>query len=40
MDVEMTKKVAFDYDTVMFEQTKDGRGMGNGIGLMASRSKG
>ena len=26
MDVEMTKKIAFDYDTVMFEQTKDGRG--------------
>ena len=32
MDVEMTKKIAFDYDTVMFEQTKDGRGMGTVLG--------
>ena len=32
MDVEMTKKIAFEYDTVMIEQTKDGRGMGTVLG--------
>ena len=29
MDVEMTKKIGFEYDT---EQTKDGRGMGTVLG--------
>jgi hypothetical protein len=32
MDGELTKKVAFEHDTVMVEETKDGRGKGTILG--------
>ena len=32
MDAELTKKIALEHDTVMVEQTKDGRGKGTILG--------
>ena len=32
MDAELTKKIALDHDTVMVEQSKDGRGKGTILG--------
>ena len=32
MDAELTKKIALEHDTVMIEQTKDGRGKGTILG--------
>lgn len=32
MDAELTKKIAFEHDTVMIEETKDGRGKGTILG--------
>ncbi len=32
MDAELTRKIALEHDTVMVEQTKDGRGKGTILG--------
>jgi hypothetical protein len=32
MDAELTRKIALEHDTVMIEQSKDGRGKGTILG--------
>ena len=32
MDAELTRRIALDHDTVMIEQSKDGRGKGTILG--------
>jgi hypothetical protein len=32
MDAELTKQIALDHDTVMIEQSQDGRGKGTILG--------